>query len=139
MSAPEWSAGQVVGEKYTINAVLRRGAHATVYSAVAIEDPPREVVLRAVAKEDGAKPRFRRRRLSELGALPAPYALRVLDVATDAESGARFVVSEHARHPSLASVVALGALTVGEAISLAAELGRIPRRGPRQARPCTLA
>lgn len=125
LSVPDWPAGHVVGGKYTVNAVLRRGERLTTYSAVAIEDPPRHVVLRAVGKEDVAKLDVLAARVPELSSLPAPYVLRVLEVATDEESGARFVVSEHARHRSLASLVALGALTTGEAISLATELGRI--------------
>ena len=125
VSAPEWLAGQVVGGKYTVKAVLRRGERTATYSAIAIEDPPREVVLRAVGKDDAPSLDAFAARVPELAALPAPYVLRVLEVAADEETGARFVASEHARHPSLASLIALGTLTIGEAITLANELARI--------------
>jgi serine/threonine-protein kinase len=125
VSAPDWTAGQVVGGKYTVKAVLRRGERTATYSAIAIEDPPREVVLRAVGKDDASSLDAFAARVPELAGLPAPYVLRVLEVSTDEETGARFVASEHARHPSLASLIALGTLTIGEAITLANELARI--------------
>ena len=124
MSAPEWSVGQVVAGRYTIKTVLRSGARSSTFAAV-LGEPPRDVVLRAVGKEDAASLDALAARVGDLEALPAPYVLRVLEIATDDDSGARFVASEHARHPSLASLIVLGTLAIGEAITLANELARI--------------
>ena len=124
VSAPDWSVGQVVCGRYTIKAVLRRGERSSTYAAV-LGEPPREVVLRVVGKDDAARLDPFAAQVADLGALPAPQVLRVLEVATDDDSGARFVASEHSRHPSLASLIGLGALTVGEAITFANEVARI--------------
>ena len=123
-SAPDWSTGHIVAGRYTVKAALRRGARSSTYSAT-LGEPPREVVLRVVGKDDAAVLDALAARVGELEALPAPYVLRVLEIATDDDSGARFVASEHARHPSLASLVALGTLAMGEGITLANELARI--------------
>ena len=124
VSVPDWSVGQFVCGRYTIKGVLRRGDRSSTYAAV-LGEPPREVVLRVVGKDDAAKLDPFAAQVADLGALPAPQVLRVLEVATDDDSGARFVASEHARHPSLASLIGLGALTIGETITFANEVARI--------------
>lgn len=121
MTAPDWAVGHIVGGKYTVRAVLGRGARMRTYAA--LTEPNREVVLRAVGAEDAAELEAVAQKLGALAALPEVHVLRVVEVAKDAASGARFVVTDRSRSPSLASLVELCPLTLEEGIAFAGKLG----------------
>src|SRR5450755_939189 len=99
MSWGEWSPGHIAAGKYSIQSVLGRSERTQTYAALV--EPNREVVLRVFAPEFGAAIDEFAQRMPDLAALANPAILRVIEVARDEKTDARFLVTERSRHPSL--------------------------------------
>ena len=122
MTVPEWSNGHIVNGKYTIQSVLGRSGRSRTYAA--ITEPNREIVLYVVGPDDAKALDPVVDRIMRADAINDPNLLRTLDVGVDESSGARFVVTERSRHPSLATLVSLCPLAFPEAVSFAHKLAR---------------
>jgi len=120
MSAPDWPLGHIVGRRYTVQQVLGRTPFTRTYAA--LTEPNKEVVLRVYGSESNDAVDEMMERLPDYATFPEPGILRVLEIGSDPTTGARFIVTERSRHPSLASMVELCALAPTEALAFAQRL-----------------
>lgn len=123
MSIPDWSPGHIVGRKYTVQQVLGRTPLTRTYAA--LTEPNKEVVLRVFGPEASDAVDALMLHIPDFATMPEPGILRVLEVGHDPASGTRFVVTERSRNPSLASLVELCPLALGEGLAFASKLARI--------------
>lgn len=122
MSVPDWSVGHIVGRRYTVQQVLGRTPFSRTYSA--LTEPNKEVVLRVFGPESNEAVDELMEHLPDLSTFPDSGVLRVLEIGHDPATGARFVVTERSRHPSLASMVELCPLAPAEGLAFAQQLAR---------------
>ncbi len=122
MSVPDWSVGHIVGRKYTVQQVLGRTPFTRTYAA--LTEPNKEVVLRVFGAESSEAVDALMERIPDFAGLPEPGVMRVLEIGQDPASGARFVVTERSRNPSLGSLVEVCPLSLAEGLVFAAKLAR---------------
>lgn len=120
MSAPDWPLGHIVGRRYTVQQVLGRTPFTRTYAA--LTEPNKEVVLRVYGAESNEAIDEMMESLPDYTNFPEAGILRVLEIGSDPATGARFVVTERSRHPSLASMVELCPLAIHEATAFAQRL-----------------
>ncbi len=122
MTSPDLPAGTVVGGRYTIAALLGRGARSTTYRA--LDPAAREVALKLYDTALSPEVAVALRRASEVAATMTSAALAPIDAGVDADLGAVFLVCELSGRPSLAQLVEVCPLAPAEAVSLARSLAR---------------
>ena len=126
MSPSLFPAGQIVGGRYTVQALLAHRSWATTYSAIAV--PNRELVLKIVAPEVSAQPGTAeaiRRMAAAASVLGERHVAGLLESERDAESGSCVLVTALSAHPSLAQLVQLCPLNVDEMIILLRNAARL--------------
>jgi hypothetical protein len=125
VSAPQFPPGHVVAGKYTIRALIAYAGSSATYSAVTGQG--RDVILRAMSPQLAQRNDVLStlaRAAAVTNALPAGTTAPVLDSAFDAQTGAPYVVTEVVPMPTLAQMLARGALPPNDIAALLRGIAR---------------
>jgi serine/threonine protein kinase len=121
----ELPPGQILGGKYTLQALLRRAPWGSTHRA--LTSPNREVVIKVLDASLAEHPDVLEAiRIAETAgaAVPAHLALRVIEQGVDAAAGVPYIVTPAAATPSLEQLVELCALSPREAVAFVLNLGK---------------
>ncbi len=124
MSLLGLAPGQIVAGKYTVQATLGRTPNGITVSGIMA--PGREIALRISIFGESERRQYAMRALKALYAalatVPERFVLPPLDTGEEPESSAIYVVSPLSSTPSLAQLVELCPLSLGETTKLTASL-----------------
>ncbi len=125
MSAPELAAGDIVDDKYTIQAVLRHGGPLATYRAVIGQD--RQVALKfydpRLRSCTGAVKALARYE-TITSELPTTLIVHVVEGGEDPATGAFYTVTNFDPNPSLAELVEWSPLSASEVVAVVRNLAR---------------
>ncbi len=126
MSAPELAAGDIVDDKYTIQALLRHSGPLATYRAIIAQD--RQVALkfydpRLGSCTDAVKALSRYEAITSK--LPTTLVGHIVDGGEDPATGAFYTVTNFDPNPSLAELVEWSPLSASEMIAVVRNLARV--------------